>query len=411
MRIVPTWSGAPASDKIVALIGGTANSFAGGLRVNVYDNAGVNVAVRKSDDNETLFAGGTSAAQSWTAFTATEIMVTCDGARLYVSKDGVEILDVAVSDTTGVTSHLSGVLAGRILLGPYSSSYLIDEVNIWDTCEAHVYAARSAYVTCDDYDGTSHAAPAAGELKHGVVHQSVVGTYRGANFWESLPAARIQTGFSQLQDGATISGSLLVGTPPSAVDVRFGTTFIDNLGATLTGSLVVPTEFVGVASCVNFAQIKENLRYIFTQGNTITAQFDLSNNLSPRVRKIASKNPGRLPMQASEYPYVSMYVDSKDIELKDMAANQKQAKRHHMIRLKIVGGVWNAKVPDKTKDAADDTCEILMENIEETLRRDPTLAGACLWHTPSGVTYHNKAMDEEAHLRVGILSLDIMVMT
>lgn len=162
---------------------------------------------------------------------------------------------------------------------------------------------------------------------------------------------------------------------------------------------------------VDFAGLKSAMKSIFNAANTTTgAAYDLSTGLVPRVKKVLSIHPQRLPIQVSFYPYVSLFVDSKDIEAASIAINQKNAKRSHVIHVKVVGAVRNSKVTDKTADMADDECEKLMENIEEILRRNPTLNGQCLWQMPDTCTYHNKAIDEESALRVGILNLNVKLL-
>lgn len=371
-----------------------------------------------------------------------DIEISSDGARLYISQEGVEMVNVALTNT-GTYNLLNDVLAGNIWLGCYPNNFYINELLIFDDYQNHVHAARTDFYACADYEGANPTPPAANVIKQSVTVLGVEGTYRGAGFWETAGAEVLRSGVSRLQDGATITGSykgagfwdtvpsakvesaynyladgvtltgaLVAGTDPETTDVRAGVSWINGLGVTVTGSLNVPQEYTGPSSLVNFAQIKENLRFIFNEANTTTADFDLSSGIgTKRVKKIVSKHPGRLPMQPAEYPYVAVYVDSKDIDLTTIAGSQKNGKRSHKLAFKVVGGVWNAKIPDKKLDAADDACEKLMENIEEVLRRNPTLAGVCLWQVPSGVTYHNKAMDEEANLRIGILSLEIMVMT
>lgn len=386
-RIVPDWTGVPPNQWRMLRIGATytgASDAAGGIYMEITDTGKLFCYGRYNiEAGGNIFNFTTPNPLNFTTGVATDIMVTSDGVNFYVSQDGVQIHSGALADAT---KTFDNIVASLMQLGPYPCDMYFNEILIWDTCEAHVYAARTGFFAANDFDGTLNVDPG----------QAFVQLNRGYTI-----------------DGLSKTGALIVGTPPDVADVRFGTNFIDNTGSTLTGSLIVPTVYTGTASLVNFAQIKENLRYFFNDANTTTANFDLSSGLDSgkRVKKIMSKHPGKLPMQASEYPYVSMFVDSKDIELKDMAGDQKRAKRHHMIRLKIVGGVWNNKMSNKKIDSADDECERLMENIEEIIRRQPTLDGACLWHTPSGVTYHNKGMEEEAHLRIGILSLDIMVMT
>lgn len=162
---------------------------------------------------------------------------------------------------------------------------------------------------------------------------------------------------------------------------------------------------------VDYALIKTNLRSLFNDANTTTASYDLSTGMDKRVVKILSVHPLRIPVQVSYYPYVSVFIESKSIKQATIARTQSNAKRDCVVTLKIAGGYWNAKISDKTQDAADNGCELLMENIEEVLRSDPTLNNACLWQIPNMVTFHNQSMDEESSLRIGILSVDLKLLS
>lgn len=161
---------------------------------------------------------------------------------------------------------------------------------------------------------------------------------------------------------------------------------------------------------LNLTGMKENIQTIFEDANTTTAAHDLSGSLTDRVQRILKLNPIKIPVQPSWYPYVTVYVDSKDINPADMAATQLQAKRRAEVDFNVVGAVWNSSVLTESEDDADDECEILMENIEEVLRRNQALGSLALWSFTRSVSYHSLAIDEEAHLRAGILTLRATVL-
>lgn len=160
---------------------------------------------------------------------------------------------------------------------------------------------------------------------------------------------------------------------------------------------------------VDLNSLKENIQTIFEVANTTTAATYLSNGLSNKVKKVFKLNPSRIPIQASHYPCITIFVDHKDIELADIARNQSTAKRKAEIEIKIAGAVWNNKITNLYQDDADNDCEDLMENIEEILRENPTLSDSVTWSYPTSVTYHNSRIDEDAHMRAGILSLNATV--
>lgn len=160
---------------------------------------------------------------------------------------------------------------------------------------------------------------------------------------------------------------------------------------------------------IDLNNLKTQLQTIFSAANTTTASRDLSNGLETRVQSILTVNPARIPVQSSWYPFVTIYIDSKEITQEGFVKDQVTAKRKSIIDVKVIGAVWNSTVVDNQVDPADDDCESLMENIEEILRSNPTIAGVATWSIPTNVTYHSAPIAEEASLRAGILNLQTTV--
>ena len=161
---------------------------------------------------------------------------------------------------------------------------------------------------------------------------------------------------------------------------------------------------------VDLNNLKEEIQTILEDANTTTATVFLSEDLETRVQRVMKVNPHRIPVQASWYPFVSIFIDSKRINQQDIAATQLTAKRRAEIDVKIVGAVWNSTISDEEVDPADDDCESLMENIEEIIRRSSTLNGAALWTGVTDVTYHNGPVSEDAHVRAGFMNLKVSVL-
>ena len=155
--------------------------------------------------------------------------------------------------------------------------------------------------------------------------------------------------------------------------------------------------------------LKEQIQAVFQAANTTTAAHDLSSGLATRVQRVVKLNPALIPVQADWYPYVSVFVDNKQVEPADFAGTQLAAKRQAKVNLKIVGGVWNTLADDSEIDEADEDCESLMENIEEVLRRDPTIGGTVTWQFPERVQYYNASLGEGACLRAGVMDLEATV--
>ena len=155
--------------------------------------------------------------------------------------------------------------------------------------------------------------------------------------------------------------------------------------------------------------LKENIQTLFQDANTTTASVPLSNGLTTKVQEIYKINPARISIQATNYPFVTIYISNKQIENADIARTQANAKRKAEIDVKVVGATFNSIYTNIDEDAADDECEDLMENIEQILRNNPTLSNFATWSYPTAVEYHSTQLDEQSIVRAGMLSLKTVV--
>lgn len=156
--------------------------------------------------------------------------------------------------------------------------------------------------------------------------------------------------------------------------------------------------------------IKTNIKTLLDNQNTaLGSPVDLSLGMTRRVQKILKINLERLPIQASFYPAVTIFFDQKNMSQDTIAKTQAIGKRRADVAVKVAGVVYNANLTSNLEDPADEDLEKLMENVEEILRSDPTLVGSATWSQPSDVTYHSGPGGEEAHVRVGILTLNLTV--
>lgn len=156
--------------------------------------------------------------------------------------------------------------------------------------------------------------------------------------------------------------------------------------------------------------IKSSLQSLFTSANTTTASpIDLSADMTKRVQKILSVNPEMIPPQASFYPYVTCFVTEKAMESRDITINQLNAKRKATVSMDVVGCVWNQNFVSVDQDPADKDINYLMENIELTLRSNPNISGNVTWQIADGVQYYTVPIDNQTHLRAGILSVKATV--
>lgn len=156
---------------------------------------------------------------------------------------------------------------------------------------------------------------------------------------------------------------------------------------------------------IDLNNLKTQLKGIFDTANTTTALRDLSQSMETRVAKVLRVNPHRIPVQSDWFPFVTTYIQHKPIEMVEIAADQLTAKRKAEVAIKVVGCVWNSEFTTADVDPADNDCEYLMENIEQVLRANPTLAGLADWSYPTDVTYENVKLEEGVHVRAGMLNL------
>lgn len=164
---------------------------------------------------------------------------------------------------------------------------------------------------------------------------------------------------------------------------------------------------------VDLNGIKTAIQDILSDANTTTGSpIDLSNGLTNRVQRVLTVNPELIPIQPSYFPCITMFYESKTVDLSTIAKDQLTGKRRSVIECKVVGIVWKDDMNTADfdlADLADNEVEILMENIEQVLRSDPKLDGKALWSYPTGVTFHNLQIDESSHFRTGIMNFQITV--
>jgi len=164
-----------------------------------------------------------------------------------------------------------------------------------------------------------------------------------------------------------------------------------------------------VATRAPLNQILTQIKTILDAANTTTASpIDLSSNLlnSKRVKKVLRLNPESIVPQASFFPLVTCYIPSKNIVGSDIAKDQLNIKRRAKIPVSIVGSVWNSNFNSVDQDPADTDINYLMENIELALRSDPNLSGYVNWQVATGCQYYTTVLNEQTHLRSGVLTLE-----
>lgn len=162
-----------------------------------------------------------------------------------------------------------------------------------------------------------------------------------------------------------------------------------------------------MATRVDLNGIKTQIATILGDANTTTASpIDLSANLTERVKRILKINPAMIPPQISFYPFVTCYVTGKQMDTGDIGYNQLNSKKKCTVTLEVVGGILNENFVTDTEDPADEDINYLMENIELTLRSNSTLNSKVTWQISKNVSYYFAPLDEQTHLRAGVLTLE-----
>lgn len=157
--------------------------------------------------------------------------------------------------------------------------------------------------------------------------------------------------------------------------------------------------------------IKDAIAAALTANNDPIAPafFDLSTGMTKRVKRVLTVNPENTKPLANNLPCVCVYTLAKRPQPKSLGPNQTAVKRQGKVVMQLAGIVWNANFQSNiSDDPADRDLEHLMENIEEVLRNYPQISGVS-WQFPTDVTYHAASFDEETHLRVGFLDLELTV--
>ena len=162
---------------------------------------------------------------------------------------------------------------------------------------------------------------------------------------------------------------------------------------------------------VDLSDIKTQIKSILDTANTTTGSpIDLSNGLTNRVNKVLKINPDMFPVQASFFPCVTCYIDSKtSIEQDTIARTMTIAKRKSNIVIKINVGVYQNNCPDVTEDKSSQECEQLMENVEEILRANPTLTNTVKWSAPTEVQYYTSMINQETVVRAAEMDLKAVI--
>lgn len=157
---------------------------------------------------------------------------------------------------------------------------------------------------------------------------------------------------------------------------------------------------------LDIVAIKNAFKAVLDAANTSTAAYDLSTSLTADVKTISTKSPNSYMFGADMLPAVAIWNDRKKVDMAGIVKDQITAKRKATITLNIAGVIWNNNYTSVNTDSSDNEIEKLMENIEEVIRRNPSINGTVLWQHPTDVTYHDLTLSEEQNYKVGIMTVE-----
>lgn len=302
-----------------------------------------------------------------------------------------------------------GYITTQVFLAKPNATVYINPKNLATSSKQYI-TPLGAYIN----EGAGSTDPGEANVKTGVGYTfegaAKTGTYTGSDRWSDPGVSNVLSGTSYLVDGVTATGTYSPNfSDPGTANVLTGVNYI-YAGVTQTGSLSAPIASSGTAGTVDINALKENIRFILNDNNTTTAAaVDLSSNMSTRVKYIMKVNPEMIDLDVNLYPCVTVFASRKRIQERTIASNQVVGKRRADLILTIMGLVWNDITVDFKEDGADDDVENLMENIEAILRHYTTINNLTNWQFPLEVAYHSVSFSEEAHMRIGVMELQVSV--
>ena len=158
-------------------------------------------------------------------------------------------------------------------------------------------------------------------------------------------------------------------------------------------------------SVIDLAGIKTQIKSLLDTANTTTASTFLSNNMTDKIQKVMTINPAKVPPQASFYPFVTTWVDSKDIDTETMTLNVSKGRKIAQINISVLGAIFHSPITSDLDDPTELDVNFLMENVEQILRDSTTLNSTCKWHLAESVEYFDIFNGDKPFLRAGQLKI------
>jgi len=156
--------------------------------------------------------------------------------------------------------------------------------------------------------------------------------------------------------------------------------------------------------------IQTQVKSILDTANDTAASYDLSSNLTNRVKKVFAIDITDTPVQNTLYPFIAITTERGEAELTTIAKTQASGGRKVELKVHISAAIWMSQITDVAKDNAREEIYDLIANIEEVLRNNDTLNSTVKWHTPEAFEFQSAGIaGEQAHLRIGIFTFNAIV--
>lgn len=176
IRVMPGYTGAPAQNRgLWQANGGNISVGFGNCALYHTTAETLNLWVSRGSDGLDCFSAATTATWSVVASTYYDVMVSWNGtiasSSIKFSVDGVEL---ETRHPLRARAGSNNKLTPSIMLGGHygqpGCNASVNEFVVWDTAEAHVYAARTDFISVPAFDGLSNSDPGISNVLNGVTY-------------------------------------------------------------------------------------------------------------------------------------------------------------------------------------------------------------------------------------------------
>ena len=202
-RLVPTLTQSPCTGYGVIECGNCFGLHGNGYRLGI--NATGNPFIQLADQAGNILTYTSAHVLNVVQNVPFDIMFTWDGTTnagsLKVSIDGIEVdtftpdAQVAVSNRDVQSLPTFGI--GETVSSPIQTKLRLNELLIWDTQEAHVYAARTGFWPVASFDGLVSTDPGAANVLSGIAYMINGAAFSGSLIKNYLSKATVKPGAGQ----------------------------------------------------------------------------------------------------------------------------------------------------------------------------------------------------------------------